>query len=112
MQLAIQRPAPESRLSRISKAHITNYENFDKDHIKDEYPRTDQTLIDRFGYAISKRRAILKRRADERSKPGKESFGNIREKNMARRATEGFERIKGRDFERTIFSLNSLGVAL
>lgn len=80
MQLAIQRPAQESLLSRISRAKIKSYEDFDKENIRDKYPQADQILVDRLGLATSKRRAILKFRAEERSNQGKDSFGNIKGK--------------------------------
>lgn len=82
MQRAIQRPAPASLLSGISKAHIKSYEDFDKDHVQDQYPHADQALIDRLGSATSKRRAILRYRAEKRSNASKTSFGDIRVHNF------------------------------
>lgn len=62
ISMVIRRPAQHDRLLGTERVDAAVFEPYDRQHVENQYPRAERTIIDRLGVAISRRRADLKYR--------------------------------------------------
>jgi hypothetical protein len=70
LSVIIRRPAQRDRFLGTKRADAVIFEPFDRQHVRDKYPRADTRILDRLGLAISKRRAIMRYRERHHIKLG------------------------------------------
>ncbi|KAH8803309.1 hypothetical protein F5884DRAFT_650479, partial [Xylogone sp. PMI_703] len=71
LSIAIRQPAQHDRLLGTKRADATPFVPFDREHVSNKFPNALESVIDRLGLAISRRRAAIKYRERHHTKLGK-----------------------------------------
>ena len=70
LSMQIRRPADHDRLLGTRKEDVASFEPYDKRHVVEKFPQTNDEVATRLGAAISRRRAALKYRERHHAKLG------------------------------------------
>ena len=62
MSMLVRKPAQRDHRMGSNKADVAYFEPFDRNHVRDKFPRADEWLIARLGQAITRRRQYLRYR--------------------------------------------------
>ena len=76
MSLLVRKPAQHDLYLGSRGADVAAFEPFDYNHVKEKYPKADDALVKRLGYAITRRRKYLKYRERHATKL-RQGIGNV-----------------------------------
>ena len=62
MSMLVRKPAQHDMIMDSRRAEVAMFEPFDYNHVRDKYPRADNSIVERLGLAMTRRRKFLKYR--------------------------------------------------
>ena len=62
MSMLVRKPAQHDMIMGSRRAEVAMFEPFDYNHVRDKYPRADESIVERLGVAVTRRRKYLKYR--------------------------------------------------
>lgn len=77
MSMLVRNPAKHSLLTEIQPSDMSAYESFDRNHVKDKYPKAREDLVRNLGIAQTRRRKQLKYRERHHAKLSKGLDGSL-----------------------------------
>ena len=71
MSMLVRKPARHDLLTKAQPTDLSAYEPFDQDHVRNKYPKAEDSLVRRLGLAMTQRRKYLKYRERHHQKLSK-----------------------------------------
>ncbi|MCJ1459928.1 hypothetical protein MMC28_010307 [Mycoblastus sanguinarius] len=75
MSILVRNPAHHSLLTETQPTDISAFEPFDRNHVREKYPKAQEALVQRLGIALTRRRKHLKYRERHHTKLSRDLGG-------------------------------------